>query len=149
MTEERAVKAALQLGPRDRVEELGVFPQPASLRAAKAPWGDETWESAQRATESDLIALGDERSSSVEPRIQASLPRGRAKRIDDAPGVIVLEDIPAPKLVLGPVTRGMGGAWIVDVRGGPAVLLMNTDGRELALWGEGGSVRLFSIERLV
>jgi hypothetical protein len=148
VTGEPRVRAALQLGPRDRVEEVGVFPQPASIEDATTTRADETWRAAERATEEDLVSIGRERTVSVEPRIQASLPRGRAKRVNDLPGVLVLEDIPPPKLVLGPVAQGSRGAWIADTRRDPAVLLMQDDGRELVFWGEGGKVRLFVVDRL-
>jgi hypothetical protein len=148
VTGEPRVRAALQLGPRDRVEEVGVFPQPMSIEDATTTGAEETWRSAERASERELVTIGLERSVSVEPRIQASLPRGRAKRVNDIPGVLVLEAIPPPKLVLGPVARGPRGDWIADTRHDPAVLLMETDGRELVFWGEGGKVRLFVVERV-
>ena len=144
---EPKVRAALQLGPRDRVEEVGVFPQPNAIDDLSTTRAEETWEAAGRASEPELVTIGDERTASPEPRIQASLPHGRAKRVDDVPGVLVLEEIPPPKLVLGPVARGPRGAWIADTRRKPAVLLMPSDGRELVFWGEQGKVRLFVVER--
>ncbi len=149
MTMEAKVRAALQLGPRDYIEEVGVFPQDDRPPDVSSLGAEQTWEAAKRRiTESDLVSLGAERKVSLEPRIGASLPRGKAKRVDDVPGVIILEEIPVPKLVLGPVTRAPDGSWVADTRSDPAVLVMETGARELAIWGEGGRVRLFTVERL-
>ncbi len=118
-----------------------------SIEEATLTRAEETWQGAERASERELVTMGVERTTSTEHRIQASLPHGRAKRVDDVPGVVVLEEIPPPKLVLGPVARGPREAWIADTRRQPAVLLMPADGRELVFWGESGKVRLFVVER--
>lgn len=126
-----------------------MFPQPGPAASSNdARRLAETWLGARRASAArDPITVGAERSITEEPRVQASLPKGRAMRVDDLPGVLIFEDIPAPKLVLGPVERSPSGAWIADVRGAPAVLVMEVGSRELALWGERGEMRLFSVER--
>ena len=70
---EPKVRAALQLGPRDRVEEVGVFPQPMSIEEATLTGTATTRQGAERASERELVTMGVERTTSTEPRIQYTL----------------------------------------------------------------------------
>jgi hypothetical protein len=147
MVGERKLRAALQLGPRDRVEEVGVFPQPDREVDVEASYAGVAEEEGEAMSSDLLVTLGIGRSASTEPRIEASLPSGHAKRFDADPRVLLLEGIPTPKLVLGPVKHRTDDAWLVDTRRKPAVILLERDGAELVVWGEEGSVRLFAVER--
>ena len=148
MAGEAEVRAALQLGPRDQVEEIGVFPQASPEVNARDSYAGEAEERGQEMSGDLLATLGIGRKATVESRIDAVLPQGHAKRFDSDPRVLLLEDIPSPKLALGPVKHRTDDAWLVDTRREPAVLVMEMDERELVVWGQNAEVRLFAVRRV-
>lgn len=84
---------------------------------------------------------------SEDPDLSAALPgaRSRAKRLDLDPGVLVLEGLPRPANSLGQVRHLGADRWVMDSRREPAALVLPHDEQQIALWGEGGTVRLFAL----
>jgi len=131
---EQRIREILRLAPDAPVHEVGVFtPAPAIYEGGIAGI--------------DLPDLGLEDHFSEEPHVQPLLPRGRARRWDVDPRVLVLEEIPEPVKTVGPVTRLGDDEWVIDTRGETAAALIDCDDHGLVIWGQAGQTRLFTLGR--
>lgn len=146
MLSEMEVRRALGLAAEDSVQELGVFIPPevdwsGELPEARLPSGEELALSEEWLSDTDL-----EGHFSNEPTLTALLWRGRAKRLDVDPRILVFENIPTPRWTQGRVTS-FDGRWVLDSRSQPAILELSNQHRELVFWGQEGKIRIYAVER--
>jgi len=143
------IRRALLLSSSDEIHEIGVFPAPPVdlagpyIAVGHLPEGEEIALSDEWLAERDL-----ETHVSDEPLLAAMLPRGRVRRLDVDPRIVIFEDIPHAEAVRGPIYRTRNGKWILDSRTEPAILiLLSSAVHDLVIWGESGQVRVFAVRR--
>jgi hypothetical protein len=164
--DELRIRDALQLGPEIDVVEVARFPASTErlleseppLRDEQSPFEEETLATIERdlpdgprpqaLAEESLVELALDDAMAPDPDIGEHLPVSEVSRLEVDVRILLLEGVPDSALGDGSVDEVGPGRWVFDTRGElPAVLYIGDHEAGVALWGKGGEVRIYQVNR--